>query len=205
MGTNLSRDEIDRQHFEELCRTSEDQLLMAEKYRIAYKLIYNDLVGWSLPSRKACDYIAKFWSVGKRIVDFGAGTGHFCAALHQCGIPKHNLVAVDQNEEKRLSRYKPRSRYFWPIVEVQDFTWNYESDILLIAWGVHKLEEVIESFIANKGKTVIIVGETDCTLSWAYFFPDECQRPGWSTQSMHVKGPASQWSERVSINSCEQV
>ncbi len=142
-----------------------------------------------------------------RIIDFGSGTGMFCSALYACGIPRDCLIAVDKRISSHASQY---SKHFWPIVYKEDFKHDYENDILFIAWGIMPFESVVDNFVSNGGKHVVIIGEDhpDMTFGWDYFV---CERgilshnidvKKWSTQSIHVKGTASYLSERVSLNSC---
>jgi hypothetical protein len=222
-----------RQDFKQLCEHASDGkdiLKIAENYHISLQMTYNDYIGWALPTKKCCNYIFAFYKMVKqnqdsillksgqpathkypRIIDIGAGTGLFCSVLHYLGVPKECLVAFDK---KMPSHRSEKSKQFWPILHDVDF--DYDNDILLIAWGcpTQKMENIVDNFVLHGGKHVVLIGEQhpDMTFGWDYL--SSCNETGihtknnidvsrWSTQSIHINGPASFWSERVSINSCE--
>jgi hypothetical protein len=227
MGEIFSREKD--QIFKQLCEHAidgKDLLEIAEMYHSSFKTIYNDYIGWALPTKKCCNYIYNFYKMIKqnkdfisgqpttrkhpRIIDIGAGTGLFCSVLHYLGVQKECLVAFD---EKTPSHRSEKSKQFWPIVH--DFTFDYENDILLIAWGcpTQEMEYIVDNFVLHGGKHVVLIGEQhpDMTFGWNYFTCDETgirtknniDVSHWSTQSIHINGPASYYSERVSVNSCE--
>lgn len=124
------------------------------------------------------------------------------------GIPKEKIVAIDLENPTHMH---PKQRKFWEITLLN----NYEIkpyDILFVAWG-SGIGQQVNNYAENGGKCVILLGETKdgCTFPSDYFIPDKydlekkeikIENPvsEWESESHHVIGPASQYSEYLTVN-----
>jgi len=160
-------------------------------------MFYIKFIGWSITSRSNVDQLFGLVSEhlkmypNARFIDWGCGTGIWSFLLKQKGIPKENIVAVDNYETDSYKR-----RYFPIIDKVDNFT---PDDILFVAWG--RTDEFIREFIEGGGKLVLILGENNgCTLSTDYF--EELN--GWTTRDMVFDGGARK-HDYLSINQKLQV
>jgi len=179
-------------------------------YIMGLKTIYNQLIGWALPSKQVCEVVFAAYQEhvkmypNARIIDLGAGTGIFSYMFNQMGIPAANIIALDL--ENRTHSNKAQ-RSFWQITINDNFEFR-ETDILFVAWGSGIGGEV-DRYCNSNGKCVILLGETSdgCTFPSDYFVKydedDEEQEQDqneWKTESYHVPGPASAYSEHITVN-----
>lgn len=201
--------------FEKICKsaeTGEDIFKIASNYYklfksgIFCKSIYNKYIGWALPIKETCEMVVDTWKLfpHKKIVDFGAGTGLFCKVFNYLGIPEEKLLAIDRIKP---SHNNPKNKCFWTINHDDDYKVDID-DILFIAWGSCD-NYVIDNYVTRGGTCVIILGEEwgGCTLSSDYFLvnhegkPDDFMKnDGWDIKVHNVPGPASYYSEKISIN-----
>ena len=79
---------------------------------------------------------------------------------------------------------------------------------MIILDGHYQLKNVaitLFNFVIKRGKNVVLIGEQhpDMTFGWDYFDHIGINAKGtnWSSQSIHIMGPSSPFSERVSVNS----
>lgn len=125
-----------------------------------FKDIANMSLCWALPTKLSLDFVEKCMkdTMSTRIVDMGSGTGLWSYLLLARGLP---VLAVDLPEDTRW----PTSRTFVkPVTKyVQE-----PGDMLLVTWGSSGL--VIDEFVANGGKAIVIQGEDEygCTVSYTY-------------------------------------
>ncbi len=156
--------------------------------------LYNKYIGWALPTEKVLKLIVNFWkeNPNSTIVDLGAGSGFFCLLFYDHGIPKTKLIAL---ETKMPTRHQTISK-FWNIIQDDDYEIDV-NDICFIAWG-SGIQNRLKSYVERGGKYVIILGEIEdgCTFPSDYFEKDK----KWKCVLIHVQGPASNFSEYLSIN-----
>lgn len=109
-------------------------------------------------------------------------------------IPEDKLIAVDLQNSSHISG---ESKNFWPIYRDDNYK-VYCNDILFIAWGTYRLECIIYDYVEQGGKCIIILGEEErgCTFGPDFFV----NNPNWKVELHKVPGPASLYSERLSIN-----
>jgi len=159
------------------------------------KRFYNTHVGWALPTPQVCDLVVKFWKLhaSSKVVDMGCGSGLFCLMLHDCGIPKDKLLAL---ETKVPPKTHQTTNVFWDIVRDDEYEIDTD-DIAFVAWG-SGISKRLQSYVERGGKYVIILGETGdgCT------FPSDWLKDNkeWDCTLTHVQGPASNFAEHLSIN-----
>ena len=195
---------IDIEQFVKRCKnaeTGEDLLRIAEMYVEIQQqavmgplFLYQEHIGWALPSQQTCQKVVDIWKQFpySRIVDFGAGTGLFCKVFHHLGISQDKLLAVDLHQPTHAKQTKQ----FWPIHRDDDYHVDV-NDILFVAWG-SGITNVIDDYVDSGGFCVMILGEVDygCTTPANYFENIE----GWDMELIHVPGPASAYTEHLSIN-----
>lgn len=146
---------------------------------------------WAIPTEKAIRTICQWYSnhiktyPNAKLVDCGAGSGVWMLLIYHymldnypelCETAKDMLVAYDLPNPT----YKFK-QYFWPI----NSTYIIQAqDILMILWGSDQ-SNVIENFVENGGKRVIILGEYDgCTTDAGYFN----DRDDWDVETVEVAG-----------------
>lgn len=164
------------------------------------KIIYNDYIGWALPSRKTCQLVVDEWKKdpSRNIVDIGAGNGVFCKVFNHLGIPNDKLIAVDiENPTHRGNNAKE----FWHIHREDNYKPNPE-DILFIAWGTSGINGIVDDYVERGGKCIIILGETNVTYDPEKFIDQETEKPkkDWTVELHHVPGALSIYAEQLSIN-----
>lgn len=165
-----------------------------EDNSINAKKIYNNYIGWALPSRKVCQLVIDEWQKDptRNIVDLGAGNGIFCSVFHDLGVPGDKLIAIDlENPTHRGVNAKE----FWRINRDNNYKLNPE-DILFIAWGTTGIDTIVDDYVERGGKCIIILGETNVTYDPEKFMDQE----DWMVELHHVPGPLSIYSEQLSIN-----
>lgn len=198
------------QAFEEKCKnteTAEDLMTLASDYYEVFsgesmgwplmKFMYNKYIGWALPSRETCELVIETWHQypNSRLIDLGAGTGLFCKVFNYLGIPEDKLLAIDH---PTISCFKSlKSKNFWPIHREDNYQVD-PNDILFIAWGVSTLKNIINDYVEKGGQCAIILGEEggNMTTDPEKFVEDS----RWDIIIYKVPGPASLWSEELSIN-----
>ncbi|QKF93514.1 hypothetical protein QKU48_gp0056 [Fadolivirus algeromassiliense] len=150
-------------------------------------------VGYAIPSEKAIHTITNWFFEQQKInnniklVDMGAGSGIWELLLHDAGIPKESLIAVDLPKDKKTHKFE---RLFWPVIE--DMAYKVDpSNIMFIAWG-YMTSNIIKEFEDRGGKCVIILGENEsgCTYPESDYFKDNLN---WTTTVVHVTGGASRY------------
>ena len=197
------------ERFKHLClngESKEDIFELVDNYVILWnsfqymmvKQIYNQYIGWALPSQKVCDIVletfqshTQTYPVAK-IVDFGSGSGIFAYMFEKIGIPQGKILAIDLPNPTHSN---VKQRKFWPIIREKDYEVETD-DILFVAWGSN-CYNAVNSYEIRGGKCVIILGEVDgCTFCSANFEEND----NWLTTLTHVPGPASAYSEHISVN-----
>lgn len=167
------------------------------------KTIYNDYIGWALPTEKACQLVVDKWqkNPNRRIVDLGAGTGAFCSVFNHLGVPADKLIAVDIENPTHTGNKSSVRKEFWPIVRDNDYQVNSE-DILFIAWGTTGIDDIVDDYVERDGKCIIILGETNVTYDPEEFIDRETDKPkeNWIVDLHHVPGALSIYAEQLSIN-----
>ena len=169
-----------------------------------FKKIYNDYIGWALPSQKACQLVIDEWQKdpSRRIVDLGAGTGLFCKVFHDLGVPGDKLIAVDiTNPTHTPLDASIERKEFWHINLDNNYKPNPE-DILFIAWGTSGIDDIVDDYVERGGKCIIILGETNVTYDPEQFMDSETEKPkeDWWVELHHVPGALSIYAEQLSIN-----
>jgi len=179
---------------------AEDLFHLVEEYRdivdhcftLTVKIVFNDYIGWALPSKKACTKTIEAFNEHlklfpkARLVDLGAGSGVFCSIFHELGIPKDNILAIEHSQSRhRLEN----QRKFWDVIVDDEFVADKE-DVIFIAWGLGQ-DCVLEKYIEDGGKCVIILGEsnTGCTLPSNWFYVNDYE--GWTTKTKGVPAACS--------------
>jgi hypothetical protein len=165
------------------------------------KNIYNNYIGWALPSRKACQLVVDEWQKdpSRNIVDLGAGTGVFCKVFNDLGVSSDKLITVDLENPTHISAFGDtksiKRREFWPVIRNNYYQPNPE-DIVFIAWGTTGIDNIIDDYVKRGGKCIIILGETNVTYDPEKFIDQE----DWMVKLHHVPGPLSIYAEQLSIN-----
>lgn len=165
--------------------------------------IFNECVGYAIPSDIAIQTI-KTWFIqyqqtnpGAKLVDFGAGSGIWELLLHDAGICKESLVAIDLPKEKKTHIF---SQIYWPIQEISDYQVDI-NDILFIAWGSvsNRTSCVVDDYVERGGKCVILLGERDggCTYPSTDHFQE---KDNWHIEEVHVPAGASYYPEALTFN-----
>lgn len=150
--------------FEKMCQDAKTQEEMYEIVRILEadldhyncrfygKSIYNDNIGWGLPTPQVCNEVFTFWKKcndsSVRLVDVGCGSGIFCKMFHDAGIPRENLIAVDVVNRDKY--YSTKTRKFWDIIHDDNYQ-VCKDDIFFLAWGTSDIKPTLKSYI-NRGK-----------------------------------------------------
>jgi hypothetical protein len=194
---------------DEIYELSEIYARLWSAFVISVKELLNMYIGWILPSRKAILRVLKAWTEhvklfeDARIVDLGAGTGIGAYMFAHAGIPQDSIVALDLPVQ---THRMDTQRSFWPIVHEYDIK---PQDILFVGWG-YGTDNVVEDYINRGGTCVIILGESGggCTFPADHFqhgvdldsATESKEYPGWTVVMTHVPGPASQYSECISVN-----
>lgn len=165
------------------------------------KTIFNNLIGWALPSREACSLVVSAWRTRSkihpecRIIDVGAGSGVYCHIFHELGVPKDNIVAYDLEKPTHTS---PGQRNFFPITTTNLVVRS--TNIIFMAWpcfGENRVP-VWSDYIKQGGDCIIIQGEIDgCTSPCADHYQEETS---WTTEMYPVPGAAVYDHEYLSIN-----
>ncbi len=162
----------------------------------AAKHIYNKYIGWALPTADICRLVHDFWKERPscRLIDMGAGSGFCCLLLEAAGIPADNLLAVDCHHPPKIWATK---NSFWTIHRDDNYMVD-PHDIFFVAWGYYGMVTKVRDYVARGGCFVIILGEKSdgCTFP-CDFFEDELE---WQTKSIHVQGPASDFTEHITFN-----
>ena len=194
-----------KSYFEEKCKSAKTandiraivEMIEKSMHSIKFNIphyFYNDYIGWALPTDQVCRLILAFWKrySESKVIDLGCGSGFFCMMLHDCGIPKTKLMALETKIQKKATTLN-----FWEIKRDDDYEID-PNDILLICWGTSAISKRLESYIKRGGKYVLILGETKdgCTFPSDYFL----SIMKWQCKMIHVQGPASNYSEYLSIN-----
>lgn len=184
--SKFGKSEEFKQEFEKKCKildieNGEKILALVDEYikgcdlrfRHAIMNVFNEYIGWGLPSRQTCELIVEIWkkfaakNSEVKLVDFGAGTGVFCKIFNFLGIPEENLLAIDlppkqdESTKTRLANgyyFPDKTKNFWPISEQPEFKPKAD-DILFVCWGDKGSVPVIEDYVERNGKCVIILGE----------------------------------------------
>lgn len=201
-----------------------DQLY--REYIMSIKHVYNSTIGWALPSQKACTHLHNAWLAhvekypDARFIDVGAGTGIFSYVMYLQGVPREKVIAFDRAEPTHKLKGQ---RQFWQCVTNVDISPN---DLLFVGWGCGT-SQIVDDYIWSGGHCLVILGEMedgctfpadyirrvgrcdceDCAGEWSDIFrPCRSSRQipheklGWSVELHHVPGPASIYSEHISIN-----
>lgn len=158
--------------------------------------IYVKYIGFAMPSEEAIQIIKEHtlnWfkeHSDAKFIDMGAGTGVWDMLLHDAGIDKNKLIAVDVPTDNKTHNFIEK---FWPILEVNDYDDIQENDILFVAWGYFNIEKYI-----TKTKCVIIIGENmnGCTHPSGDYFDDD---DNWIVNKYKIPGSATYY-DILSIN-----
>lgn len=201
--------ESELQKFEIMCqntKSAEDLMNITEclwnKTDFKFGTIYHKYIGWALPSEEACKIVVTFWKSYNTtfpesgIIDFGAGTGLFCKVFHHLGIPEDKLLAVELLKSSSLF-CSPESLKFWPIHRDNDYIVNPD-DILFIAWGVCKVESIVNDYVDRGGKCVIILGDFHGTCTVNHKMLEG--KDGWIVETYKVPGPMLSFKDGLSIS-----
>ena len=194
--TLLCKEAVTKEEFFELVDIYSE---LFKAYIMSIKTIYNTLIGWALPSKLVCETVyATYLNHIKaypdaKIIDLGAGSGIFSYMFHQMGIPNDRIIAVDL---EKPTHSNPEQRKFWNITKNSNFEFD-PIDILFVAWG-SGIYGNVDKYCDNGGTCVIILGETGdgCTFPSDYLSENE----QWTVESHHVPGPASAYSEYLTVN-----
>jgi hypothetical protein len=211
LQTDNSQDDPLHTEFRFKCDTAytlEDFYYIAECFTgdrtYPLKNIYNDTIGWALPSRTVIQKLYEAWQEHSErypdanFVDFGAGTGVFCHCMQLAGIPGDRIIAFDIAEPTHAIHSQ---RKFYPV---RDYTVK-ETDFVFIGWGFWQ--------DIPHAKTICILGELTggCTLEADYFRDPKDDRVvttntlngiTWNITMVKAIGPASRYAEYLSINKC---
>ena len=173
------------------------EFALADNYSIWFypKGVYNEHIGWGLPTDQVCFNVSALWQhyPSSRIVDMGAGSGLFCLMFHDAGVPADKLLAIDKIKP---SKQWKTTHQFWPIQHCDDFEVPID-DIFFLAWG-GETKSRLTSYIERGGWCVVILGEDDdgCTFPADYL----AENDEWHYISIYVDGLASFDAERLSIS-----
>ena len=185
---------------EEICQLVDYYYEITKNSDFELKSLYNNYIGWALPSIKTCNLVVETWKLypNSHIVDLGAGTGVFCKVFNDMGIQENKLLAIDLIKPSHCSKH---SRSFWPIYRYDNYKVD-SNDILFIAWGLN-FEYIVDDYVKRGGHCVIILGELGGGLTFPPdFFLDDNDQPkdGWDVVLHKARSPLLSCCERLSIN-----
>jgi hypothetical protein len=169
--------------------------------------IFARKIGYGIPSKLAIDVIS-VWvtsifkeSPESKMVDFGCGSGIWCALLNDAGIPRDKIIAVDLPADKKTHTFE--LQYWDKIIEDVNYNTN-PNDILFISWGSMS-DSIIEDYVNKGGRWVIILGEREAATSPSYnhFGNDSDGNDGdseWEITTIRVPGSCTFLSDGLTLN-----
>lgn len=133
------------------------------------KSLYNNIVGYGLPSREVCERVLATYSGHRanhpnaRLIDFGAGSGVFAKIFADMGI---DVVAYDLVSPTHQSLRQFHASVSDVVIRADD--------VLFISWGINgskAVKEFINRYIKSGGKCIMILGEGigGCTFPFDFF------------------------------------
>ena len=149
-----------------------DFVQTAKERKFCLVEIYNEYIGFALLEEKLIDGIHQIYKEhlelypNAKLVDLGTGTGVYPWLLHQKGISKNRLVAVDVPLSEAKQQFK--HMYWDNILRDKEYTPNCD-DMVLISWGFGRYPS-FDRYLLSGGKRVAIIGEYDgCTFPVKFF------------------------------------
>jgi len=124
--------------------------------------IFNDLFGWSIPSRESVEKIVDFIGEDK-VLEIGGGRGLWSRLLQESGI---DVICTSKSiHYSQRDPYRDRNNTSWTTVhkmKADEAIRKYsDRNVIFISWGMYSLDFLMKF----RGRKVVIVGEGDsgCT------------------------------------------
>jgi hypothetical protein len=129
---------------------------------IDYRTYLCKKYAWAIPNEEAISIIVEY----SPIIEMGAGAGYWASLIASLG---GDIVAVDKKPISN-NRYCCHAKYYHPvIIGDESLLDDYLNRTLFICWGFQdETNKIIERYIKNGGKTIIMVIE-ECAADIGIF------------------------------------
>ena len=170
------------------------------KVDLAKREVFIKYISYAVPDPLAINYVYNAYLKhinlypNAKLIDLGAGSGVFTWLFNRKGIPADKLVALDLNQDDKTHTFELS---FWPTTTAYKIN---KDDIIFIAWGIHRMEEIVDNYILDGGRCVIIQGEYGCTFQPDFISDNSKYNTEWITSIYRVAPGLSCTGDDLTVN-----